>query len=273
MLPCNHEEADTRIIIHLLDALEHGYSTCLVRTVDTDVVDISLAVPCPAREVLTADIWVAFGTGNNYSCVHINAICHSLVSETSTALPIFHCYTGCDTISVFCGKGKKSAWDAWSSYRGHSGLQLHGSKWALSLDNRWPHFKLLERYTVVIYDKTSHSGSINEARRELFCQKNKTMEHIQPTQDSLLQHAKRVAYQSGIWATCELAHQPTPSPEGCGWTLDGDSHVRRPVWSTLSMVSKACLQLGKCDCCRSASGCGGRSVCKKTLEMHRAWQL
>ena len=33
------------------------------------------------------------------------------------------------------------------------------------------HFKILERYTVALYDKTSHSGSINEARRELFCQK------------------------------------------------------------------------------------------------------
>ena len=27
MLPCNHEEDDTRIMIHLLDALEQGYST------------------------------------------------------------------------------------------------------------------------------------------------------------------------------------------------------------------------------------------------------
>ena len=99
-------------------------------------------------------------------------------------------------------------------------LRPSGSKSALSLDNRWPHFKLLDRYTFIIYDKTRHSGSINEARRELFCQKNKTMEHIQPTQDSLLQQSKRVAYQSGIWATCELAHHPTPSSEGCGWTLD-----------------------------------------------------
>ena len=46
----------------------------------------------------------------------INAMCRSLVRETSAALPIFHCYTGCDTISAFCGKGKKSAWEAWSSY-------------------------------------------------------------------------------------------------------------------------------------------------------------
>ena len=76
----------------------------------------SSAFPCPARQVLTADIWVAFDTGKNYPCRHVNAICHSLVRETSAVLPMFHCFTGCDTISAFCGKGKKSAWKAWSSY-------------------------------------------------------------------------------------------------------------------------------------------------------------
>ena len=67
------------------------------------------------------------------------------------------------------------------------------------------------------------------------------MEHIPPTQDSLLQHAKLVAYQSGILATCEPAHQPTPGPEGCGRTLYGDSQVWRPVWNILSMTSKPAL--------------------------------
>ncbi|KAG0719349.1 hypothetical protein GWK47_050662 [Chionoecetes opilio] len=40
MPPCDHEEADTRIVVHLQDALESGCTTCLVRTVDTDVLVI-----------------------------------------------------------------------------------------------------------------------------------------------------------------------------------------------------------------------------------------
>ena len=36
----NHEEADTRILVHLQDALNNGTTTCLVRTVNTDVVVI-----------------------------------------------------------------------------------------------------------------------------------------------------------------------------------------------------------------------------------------
>ncbi|KAG0725625.1 hypothetical protein GWK47_038253 [Chionoecetes opilio] len=37
---CDHEEADTRIVVHLKDALDKGCTNCLVRTVDTDVVAI-----------------------------------------------------------------------------------------------------------------------------------------------------------------------------------------------------------------------------------------
>ncbi|GFR92349.1 hypothetical protein ElyMa_004350800 [Elysia marginata] len=34
---CNHEEADTRIVVHLLHALQGGAKTVQVRTVDIDV--------------------------------------------------------------------------------------------------------------------------------------------------------------------------------------------------------------------------------------------
>ncbi len=43
------------------------------------------------------------------------------------------------------------------------------------------HFLVLERYTVVLYNKSSCLTTINEARRELFCKKNKSLENIPPT--------------------------------------------------------------------------------------------
>ena len=38
MGPCDHEEADTRLLIHLQDAIQNSCTKCVVRTVDTDVV-------------------------------------------------------------------------------------------------------------------------------------------------------------------------------------------------------------------------------------------
>ena len=61
---CNHEEADTRIVVHILHALEQGAKTVLVRTVDTHVVVILVGkfYDLLKTQPLT-DIWMAFGMG------------------------------------------------------------------------------------------------------------------------------------------------------------------------------------------------------------------
>ena len=164
MLPCNHEEADTRILIHLLDALEHGSSTCLVGTVDTDVVVILIGkFHALLTQYSAASIWIAFGSGKNYTHLHINTISHALGKDKSTALPVFHCYTGCDTTSAFCGKGKKSAWIAWNSYpEVTQAFNYIAANPHTPVTTDAQHFQCLERYTVVLYDKTSDLESVNE---------------------------------------------------------------------------------------------------------------
>jgi len=41
----DHEEADTRLLIQLQDALQNGCTPCIVRTVDTKVVVVILSSP------------------------------------------------------------------------------------------------------------------------------------------------------------------------------------------------------------------------------------
>ena len=43
-------------------------------------------------------------------------------------------------------------------------------------------FELLDRFTVVLYDKTSNETSVNEARKEMLIKKNRTPENMPPTQ-------------------------------------------------------------------------------------------
>ena len=72
---CNHEEADTRMLVHVKDALEKGARSVLVRTVDTDVV-VLLIAEFRAFFTLRPDLtgWVAFGMGT------ISSLCQSTVS-------------------------------------------------------------------------------------------------------------------------------------------------------------------------------------------------
>ena len=108
MLDCNHEEADSRILVHVQDAFAHGAKSVEVRTVDTDVVVILIGkYHCLQIVQPKADIWVAFGMGKKFRYYSINRICSSLGQQKSQAMPMYHAFTGCDTTSSFRERGKK----------------------------------------------------------------------------------------------------------------------------------------------------------------------
>ncbi len=91
MVPCDHEEADTRLLIHLQDSLQNDSTNCVVHTVDTDVVAILIG----KFHYLTtlcqnANIWIAFGTGKSFTYYHINEIYENLEVSSSSRLPQFH---------------------------------------------------------------------------------------------------------------------------------------------------------------------------------------
>ena len=111
---CNHEEADTRIFLHLVDAITRSeVCTFLIRTVDTDVVVLS--VYAPSILPLTK-IYVAFGKGSSFRYIASHTITSSIGYNKSQCLPSFYSFTGCDTTSYFVGKGKKTCWQIWVKY-------------------------------------------------------------------------------------------------------------------------------------------------------------
>ena len=67
-------------------------------------------------------------------------------------------------------------------------------------------------FTVIMYNKNNTNQSVDDERRDLLCKKNKSMNHIPPTQDALLGHLKRAAYQGNIWTTNDQSIQQLPSP-------------------------------------------------------------
>ncbi len=107
MLLCDHEEADTRMCIHVKHALQAGARKILVRTVDTDVIVILVGIFFDLHNTYPdMHIWVGFGTGKHFMYYYVNDIlCQKLGKERSRALPFFHAVTGSDTTSQFFGKG------------------------------------------------------------------------------------------------------------------------------------------------------------------------
>ena len=68
--PCNHEEADGRIFLHLADASQQGHSKASIRTVDSDVVVIGISM---FEHLGLQELWIDFGTGKAhrhiYQCI------------------------------------------------------------------------------------------------------------------------------------------------------------------------------------------------------------
>ena len=184
MRSCNHEEADRRILVHIRDALDEGGRSVLVRTVDTDVLVILIVQFHTLSSIWSGlSFWVAFGMGKNFQLLSVNTTCEYLGKEKCRALPFFHAFTDCDTMSAFLGKGKKSAWEAWKAYpEATEAFCFVNDSPFIPLEINTPVFDVLQRFVVILYDRTSLATDVNTARRELFTKKNQALENISPTE-------------------------------------------------------------------------------------------
>lgn len=253
LAPCNHEEADTRMILHLADAVNEGFQKILLRTVDTDVVVLAVAA---TAKIDIQELWVAFGTGQHFRYIPAHKIAASLGPDKSQALPIFHAYTGCDTVSSFSTRGKKTAWDTWKAYEEVTPAFLALSTGPAQITDDV--VAVLERFTILLYNRTSSMVNIDEARKELFTKKGRAMDAIPPTRAALVQHIKRAVYQGGhCWGNAFKVAVDMPSPEDWGWI---DPHNWKPMWTTLPEASTSSRELLQCHC---QKGCRGACTCKK----------
>ena len=159
LAPCTHEEANTKIILHLEDAARKEYKTVLIRTVDTGVVVLAIAA---VDHPDISELWITFDTGN----FAIHEMAKVLGLQHCLALPMFHAFTGCDTVSSFGGRGKKTAWETWKAYEYVTPVfsALTACPSVETIEN-WLH--LLVRVVVLLYDRTSDKEHVNEARKEL----------------------------------------------------------------------------------------------------------
>lgn len=257
--PCTHEEADSRLLLHAADCVNAGYTRLLMRTVDTDVVVLAIAL-CQKLPQLT-QFWIAFGVGKHYRYIPIHEIASSIGPEKSAALPVFHAFTGCDQTSFLLGCGKKTAWDIWNVFEEATSafLSLTDTPGEQVVADA---MQTLERFVVLMYDRTSSCQYVNEARKDLFTKKARTMEVLPPTSAALMEHTKRTVLQAGyIWGQALTPAPDVPCPSEWGWTRNRD-HVWEPVWTSLPEASKSCQLLIRCAC-NPVRGCRGHCKCKK----------
>jgi len=176
LAPCSHEEADTRLFLHAADAIKKGSRKLCIRTVDTDVVVIAIST---FKDINPDKLWLAFGTGAKFRYIPIHEVVTNLEPRICSTLPMFHAFSGCDTVPSFNGRGKKTAWNTWKVYPdvtdAFEELQM------MQTEISELTMKTLERFVVLLYDRTRDIMSVNDSRKYLFTFKSKSLEDLPPT--------------------------------------------------------------------------------------------
>ena len=176
------------MFLHAKDAAEKGHRRIMLRTVDTDVVVLAVSTVVSMENT---QLWIAFGTGKHLRYIPAHEIATSLGAEKAQSLPMFHAFTGCDTVSSFAGKGKKTAFDTWRSFNAATEVFARLLTRPTRLDNVC--MSVLDSYMVFMYDRGSDETTVDSARKHMFTSKSRSIDAIPPTRAALLQHARQTS--------------------------------------------------------------------------------
>ena len=176
----------------------------MIRTVDTDVLVLAISL---FNDFGVTQLWIDFGSGKHRIFLPIHEMCIDEIKRMG--LRFFYCFTGCDQVSFLANVSKKTAWKIWEIFPNvnKAFATLSNRPTDNDIDEAMP---IIERVVILLYHRTSNCTSVNECRRELFCN-GRTCDNIPPTPAALLQHVKRAAYMAGyVWANALYPTQELP---------------------------------------------------------------
>lgn len=125
----SREEADGRVILHVRDMIGAGFTSVLVFSTDTDVVALCVSFFPKFVALGLRELWVLYGSGEKKRFIAAHKIAEALGIDKAEALRGFHAFTGCDSVSFFSSKGKKTAWRAWTDTHTRAFLAISQVNW------------------------------------------------------------------------------------------------------------------------------------------------
>ena len=122
---------------------------------------------------------------------------------------------------------------------------------------------MLKKFVVTMYDRSSSTVAVDNARLELSARKQRSYDAIPPTRAALVQHIRRATssearLEACIWSRALVCQPEEDSPAEWGWKQERDCWSI--LWSALPPVAESCKQLTKCQC---KTQCRGRCKCYK----------
>ena len=231
-LSATHEEADTRLNLHENDAIQNNYKRVIAICRDNDML---LLLNHRGRK--ETEVLMVSGTLKHPKCYPVHIIASKLDTNILENILGFHALTGCDITSSFSGIDKKTCW---KQYIEAPKLVQSLSK---DLNLREVGEFVFRLYGVCVKTEVD----IDLIRFSLFSTARKGLGLLPHTKDAFELHWPRVDYQAKIWLDASNAQMNVGTvTDTSGWKL-GPKGVD-VVWSRLSAVPTACIELRTCGC-------------------------
>ena len=224
-LRSNHEEADTRMVLHANHASQTS-NQILISSPDTDVFVICLGM----QHMINASVFFLTGVKNSRRIIDITTVtdnffetvnqCEASKELILEALIGIHSFTGCDTISAFAGKGKVKPLN----------LMMKDKKYVETFSRLGKSVNVdddvmneIKRFVCHIYGWRG-TQSLQDVRYKMYCQSGGKIscEKLPPCEDVLELHIYRANYQAFIWRQSLDAIQEEEDPSENGWLVNED---------------------------------------------------
>ena len=101
----NQEEADTRLTLHVFDVCRKGYKKLTILCSDTEIAVFALY---HLYGLDVNELWMEYIAGQRKRWLPTHEYAKCLGEEICRGLPFWYAISGCDTVSTFSGRGKKT---------------------------------------------------------------------------------------------------------------------------------------------------------------------
>ena len=261
LLNSTAEEADQKIVRHALHCIKSMYDQIVVYSIDTDVLVLLLGYVASEMENATHSFSMYFKmVSSSPKWYNICQLVEELGADVCKALPFFYCFTGCDTVSAFNGKGKCSFFDEWMKSRMKDSI----TNVFIKLGHLPDSVSAVDTSIIVSLVKSVYFGSqyenvnLNELRKYQFTRSvSNDLKKIAPSTDALYMQILRASHVAGFeWVEC-VQNVAIPDPSLRGYVLKDGVFVPQwlPVPSTFDLKAflKACkCKTAKCITCKCA---------------------
>ena len=219
LFKCNHEEADTRLI---LQACQKN-TNCVVVSKDTDVF-VLLVFAFAAKDIKYS--WAMKIDHNKY--INIQKVVQYLGKEIALKLPHVHAITGCDTTSFMFSVGKIKVLK--KCMKQIKQLDLLSGFGESSVINHEIIQNVSKFIQTVCYSGFKDENLVETRVRLYRKMKTKTLQTLPPDPKSMEQAILRIQHQLYYWLKFDVKEIHELDKEKYGWFVDKENGTVTPVW-------------------------------------------